>query len=303
MEALGSTAALTARSRWRRHPTLVPYLFVAPGLILLLVWSYFPSAFALFISFTQYQPGISWTWVGAQNYVQVFHSADFWLSVLHSVEYLLIVPVLMVVPLVFAALLNQKLPGMRLFRTIFFVPVVLSMVVVALLFQEVFQVNGLLNSILEGLHLIRTGIPWLSNPSIALLSVMSVTVWKGIGWYMLLYLAGLQTVPEDLYDAAKIDGATAIQRMAHVTIPAVWPFMLFVMIMSTLGAMQAFSEIFLLTQGGPIVSTTTMLYYLYNVSFQQNQYGYGAAVGIFIWAILITISMIEFRLNARRYAS
>lgn len=298
-------AAKPATTTWRasrwRGSHLTPYLFIAPGMILLIAWSYLPSIFAFVISFTRYQPGLPWIWVGGQNYAAAFGSADFWHSVLRSVEYLIIVPIMMFVPLFFAVLMNQKLPGMRFFRTIFFVPVVLSMVVVALLFQEVFQVNGLFNSFLEALHIIHTGIPWLSNPSIALFAVMAVSVWKGIGWYMLLYLAGLQSIPEELYDAAKTDGAGVLARMRHVTIPAIWPFMLFVMIMSTLGAMQVFSEIYLLTQGGPINATTTMLYYVYNVSFQQNEYGYGAAVGIFIWAILVTISVLEFRMNARRF--
>ncbi|MCL6442344.1 MAG: sugar ABC transporter permease [Alicyclobacillus sp.] len=299
-----ATVSVTKKKRRRTLGSagVLPYVLITPGVILLLAWSYFPSLYAVAISFTKYQPGISLQWTGIDNYRQVFADPEFWHSVLRSFEYLLVVPVLMIVPLLFAVLLNQKIPGVGVFRALFFIPVVLSMVVVSIVFKQVFATNGFLNDALLAVHAVKQAIPWLTIPSIAMLAVMAVTVWKGIGWYMLVYLAGLQSISPELYEAAKIDGAGWIRQVWYITIPLIWPFMLFVMIMSTLGAMQVFTEVYQITAGGPINSTTTMLYYLFQQSFQNYNYGYGAAIGIFIWFILMVLSFIEFRFfNGERW--
>lgn len=277
------------------------WTLLAPGIILLMMWSYYPSLYAIWLGFTNASPGNPGTFVGLQNYVHLLNSHAFWNSVYRSLEYLIVVPVMMIIPLLAAVLMNQKLPLTILFRGIFFVPVVVSMVVVGIVFNELFSTTGLLNDVMFSLKFITSPVPFLSNKNIAIFSVMFVTAWKGVGYYMIIFLAGLQSIPEELYDAASIDGATFLQRIRYITIPSIWPFMIFVMIASTLSAMSVFTEIYTLTGGGPLQSTTTMLYYVYQQAFSQYKFGYSAAAGNFIWLILILMSLLEFWLSSRRF--
>ncbi len=286
-----------------RRAWFVPYLFLAPGFVLLIVWNYVPAAYAIWISFTNAAPGNSSQFIGFANYAHLLSDPSFWHSLLRSFEYLLVVPFLMIIPLLFAVLMNQRLPGVGVFRTLYFLPVVLSMVVVAIVFSEIFQTLGLLNVGLMSLHIINQPISWLALPSIAIFVVMLVTIWKGIGYYMIVYLAGLQTVPQELIDSAKVDGANLWARIRYVLVPMLWPFMMFVMIMATLGAMQVFTEIYVLTGGGPLQSTTTLLFYVYQATFANYQFGYGAAAGEVIFVLLITFSYLEFRLSGKRWTT
>ncbi|GMA62898.1 sugar ABC transporter permease [Alicyclobacillus fastidiosus] len=286
----------------KNHSAWFAWVLLTPGLVLLLMWSYFPSIYAFWLGFTNASPGNSGKFIGFQNYVQLMSGPGFWDSVYRSLEYLIVVPVLMIVPLLAAVLMNQKLPLTTLFRGIFFVPVVISMVVVGIVFNELFSTTGFLNDVMYSLKLVNTPVPFLSSKNIAIFSVMFVTVWKGIGYYMIIYLAGLQSIPEELYDAAALDGATFLQRVRYVVIPSIWPFMIYVMIASTLSAMSVFTEIYTLTGGGPLQSTTTMLVYVYQQAFSQYKFGFSAAAGNFIWLILIIISLAQFWISSRRYS-
>ena len=287
----------------RRRAWFVPYLFLAPGFVLLILWNYIPALYAIWISLTNAAPGNSSQFIGFANYSRLLSDPSFWHSLLRSFEYLLVVPFLVIIPLLLAVLMNQRLPGVGVFRTLYFLPVVLSMVVVAIVFSELFQTLGLLNSGLMSIHVISQPISWLAIPSIAIFVVMLVTIWKGIGYYMIVYLAGLQTVPQELIDSAKVDGANLLARIRHILVPILWPFMMFVMIMATLGAMQVFTEIYVLTGGGPLQSTTTLLFYVYQTTFSNYQFGYGAAAGEIIFVLLIAISYLEFRLSGKRWTT
>lgn len=286
----------------RNHKAWLAWLLLAPGIILLMMWSYYPSIYALWLGFTNASPGNPGKFIGLQNYIQLLNGPGFWDSVYRSLEYLIVVPVMMIVPLLAAVLMNQKLPLTTLFRGIFFVPVVISMVVVGIVFNELFSTTGFLNDVMFSLKLINSPVPFLSNKNIAIFSVMFVTAWKGIGYYMIIFLAGLQSIPEELYDAASMDGATFMQRVRYIIIPSIWPFMIYVMIAATLSAMSVFTEIYTLTGGGPLQSTTTMLVYVYQQAFSQYKFGYSAAAGNFIWLILILMSLAEFWLSSRRYS-
>ncbi len=281
----------------------VPYLFLAPGAVLLVIWNYIPAFYAIWISLTNAAPGNHSQFIGLANYVQLLSDPSFWNSLLRSLEYLLVVPVLVIIPLLVAMLLNQRLPGIGVFRALYFLPVVVSMVVVAIVFSEIFQTIGLLNVSLMSLHLLKQPISWLALPSLAIFVVMLVTVWKGIGYYIIVYLAGLQTVPKELIDSAKVDGANLWARVRHVTVPLIWPFMMFVMIISTLGAMQVFTEIYVLTGGGPLQTTTTLLFYVWQKTFSSYRFGYGAAAGEVIFVLLVALSYVEFRLSGRRWTT
>lgn len=214
---------------------------------------------------------------------------------------LVIVPVQGGLGLLLAMLVNQRLPGIRIFRTVYFMPVVTSMVVVSILWRFMYQEQGLINSMLGTLTFgAWDAVNWLGDPGTALPAIMVMSVWQGVGFHMVIWLAGLQTIPPSLYEAALMDGATAWQRFRYVTWPGLRPTLVFVLVTITLAALGLFVQIDVMTQGGPLDATTTVVYHAVRKGFREQQIGYGAAISLVFFVLVLTVSLIQRRLTRER---
>jgi putative chitobiose transport system permease protein len=253
---------------------------------------------AFFLSFTSYNALTPAVWTGLANYQRMAGDPLFWKSLWNSFLYLVgVVPALVVLPLFLAVLVNRSLPGITFFRAAYYLPVIVSMVVAGLMWKWIFAENGLLNYF-GGLvvpWLMTNPIPWLSQPQTALAAVMAVTIWKGLGYYMMIYLAGLQTIPQEIYESSALDGATAWQQTMRLTVPLMLPSIAFVAIVSSISALKVFTEIYVMTRGGPLDSSTTTVYYLYQQAFENLNMGYANAIGMVLFVIIFGLSVLNVR--------
>jgi multiple sugar transport system permease protein len=274
------------------------YAMLSPGLILFFVFVVFSVAFSVFISFHQWDIlNPAKPYVGLDNYSRLKSDPYFRKALYNTFIYTLFsVPLTMAGGLIIALLLNQSIRGRAIFRTAFFLPVITPLVVAALMWKWVYNGDyGLANYYLQRLHLIDQPILWLSDPDKALPSVIVMTIWKGVGFAMVIYLAGLQAIPEEYYEAAKVDGAGALHRLRYITIPLVAPTSFFLLVIGVIGAFQVFTEVFIMTTGGPLSSTTTIVYYLWTMGFQQFQMGYATAIAYALFAIIFIFTCIQVR--------
>ncbi len=286
---------------WRSLPmrSLTPYLFLGPALLLLGLTVFYPAMQALYLSFTEYDLLSAPEWVGLKNFRILLHDDLFWRSFSNTLLYLIcVVPLLMTLPLGLAILVNQKLRGIQWFRVMFYTPVVVSMVVAGIAWKWLYDSNGLLNKALLGLFGIAA-IGWRTDAKVALFSVMAVTVWKGLGYYMVLYLAGLQAIPADLYEAAAIDGSDGIRKHFDITIPLMRPYVLLVGVISAISATKVFEEIYVITGGGPNNASSTIVHYVYTQAFQQLKISYGCTVGLAMFLVILILSIV--RLGVQRF--
>lgn len=284
-------------SRMTVRNTLTAYAFLLPFVVLLLIYHTWPVIFGTYLAFTEYNIISPPRWVGLENFRALWRDEQFWSGLQNSLKYILVVPVIQVISILVALLVNRPLKGIGFFRTAYYVPVVTSFAVVGLIWSWLYQQGGVVNTVLTGLGLMREDRSLLNNPATALLAVMFVTLWKGIGYYMVLYLAGLQSISRDLEEAAVIDGATRAQVFWHITLPGLRPTMLVCSLMSTISAIKVFEEIYVMTQGGPAGSTYSALFFTYSRAFQDFQYGLAAAAGIIIAVISIFFGFLNFRLT------
>jgi putative chitobiose transport system permease protein len=285
-----------------RHINWTPYLFLAPALILLGVTVFLPALQAFYLSFTSYDP-IAGTasWQGLANFGRLFKDKVFWQTMRNTVIYLCgVVPILVVAPLLLAISVNQKLKGMSFFRAAYYVPVIISMVVAGIAWKFIYAESGLLNQILKIVGI--PAIPWLTSPSLALFSVMLVTIWKGLGYYMTIYLAGLQSIPADLYEAAAIDGSDRHTKHWDITIPLMRPYMLLVAVISAIAATKIFEEVYVMTQGGPRNSSKTVVYYLYQQGFGSSNpdLSYACTIGLILFLLIFSLSLLNLKLSQDR---
>jgi putative chitobiose transport system permease protein len=276
-----------------------PYLFLAPALLLLGLTVFLPAVQAFYLSFTEYDAiaGTA-TWQGLKNFDRLLKDDIFWQTMRNTVVYLCgVVPVLVFVPLLLAIALNQKLRGMSFFRAAYYVPVIVSMVVAGIAWKFIYAENGLLDRLLQIVGI--AGLPWLTSPSLALFSVMLVTIWKGLGYYMTIYLAGLQSIPADLYEAAAIDGSDRFTKHWDITIPLMRPYMLLVVVISAIAATKIFEEVYVMTQGGPRNSSKTVVYYLYQQGFGSTNpdLGYACTIGLVLFLIIFALSIVNLKLS------
>jgi putative chitobiose transport system permease protein len=277
---------------------LAPYLYLLPAWIILVLFLLGPLGYAFYLSLTAYNGLTPPKLVGLANYGHLLHDSVFWKSLGNTVIFLLgVVPTLVIASLLLAVLVNRTIFGIGLFRVAFYMPVVISMVAAGLMWKWIFAENGLLNYVLSGVFpwLADAPIPWLSRPETALAAVMVVTVWKGLGYYMVIYLAGLQTIPNDLYESAALDGASAWQQTWRITVPMMWPSITFVAIVSSISALKSFTEMYVMTKGGPLDASTTVVYYLYQQSFDYLNMGYANAVGMVLFVLILAFSILNLR--------
>ena len=278
---------------------LTPYLFLLPAIALLGLTVFWPAVQAFSLSFTRYGYDLTQApqWVGFANFKRLWADPVFWQTLSNTVLYLLgVVPILVLAPLGLAILVNQKLRGIHWFRTSFYTPVVISIVVAGIAWKALYASNGLFNQFLKTLGF-AAGIPWLTSPQLAIWSVMVVTIWKGLGYYMVIYLAGLQAIPAELYEAAAIDGSDGWRKHWDITLPLMRPYLLLVAVVSAISAMKVFEEIYIMTQGGPRNSSKTVVYYIYERAFQDLDISYACAIGLLLFLGILGLSILNLRLS------
>lgn len=280
------------------QPQLTPYLFLFPAIAILGLTVFFPAAQAFYLSFTRYEYDLTAlpAWVGIANFQRLFQDPLFWQTLRNTFFYLLgVVPILVILPLIIAILVNQKLRGMNWFRLAFYTPVVISMVVAGIAWKSLYASNGILNQLLEALGLPSIG--WLTNPSLALPSVMMVTIWKGLGYYMVIYLAGLQTIPTELYEAGAIDGSDGWRKHWDITVPLMRPYLVLVAVISAISATKVFEEVYIMTGGGPLNRTKTVVYYVYEQAFQNLEISYACTIGLVLFLVILVLSLVNLRIS------
>lgn len=285
---------------------ITPYLFIAPGVILFSIAIIYPALKALTMSFYDWKivSGAVSQFVGFDNYIRAYQDPHFWLSLANSGIYMLFtVPFEIAIGLAIALLLKKKSPTQPLFRVLFYLPVVTSWVVVTLLFRYLFADKGLINFTLNDfLHLTDSDVSWLSQRSTALVAICALGIWKGVGWAMMIFLAALQGVPEELEEAATVDGANRWQRFKVVTLPTIAPATTFVTIMLVIGGFNVFASVLLMTNGGPYGQTDVVLTYMYQQAFTFLDFGYGAALSAILALIVFILAVIQLRLFRSRNA-
>jgi multiple sugar transport system permease protein len=273
------------------------YLFLAPGLIHFLIFTLFAVSFALYISFHKWniiQPAKPF--VGFDNYVRLFSDPRFLRAVTNTFLFMIGVPLNLISGLSVALLLNTKVRGQGLYRTLFYIPVVTPLVVSSIIWKWVYQGDyGLLNYYLLKFHLIESKIVWLADPNLALPALIIMGIWGGTGGTMVIYLAGLQGIPEEMYDAAKVDGANAWQRLLYITIPLLRPTTFFLTITGVIGTFQIFTEVYIMTNGGPLNRTTTIGFYLYDKAFRQLDMGYATAMAFALFAMIFVFTLLQWK--------
>lgn len=282
---------------WRKlNRSLTPYYFLLPALILLSLTVFYPALQAFYLSFTRYedltQPPV---WIGLENFRKLWADLLFWQTFRNTLLYLIcVVPLLVVLPLGLAILVNRTLRGIHWFRVAYYVPVVISIVVAGIAWKWLYADNGLLNQFLQLLGIGK--IPWLTSPNWAIFSVMAVTIWKGLGYYMVIYLAGLQAIPADLYEAASIDGSDGIKKHWDITVPLMKPYLLLVAVISAISATKVFEEVYVMTKGGPNHHSETIVYYLYDKAFGELELSYACAIGLIMFLIILGLSVLRLSL-------
>ena len=277
-----------------------PYLYLLPTIVGLALFSAGAVAASFFLSFTQWDIISPPRWNGLDNYASLWQSDFFWEVFRNTLSFVgLAVPLSVVSALALALLVNTGLRGATIFRAAYFLPVISSMIAVALVWSWIFNPQyGLLNFLLRVLFGVR-GPAWLEDTGWALPAMVIVTVWKGLGYSMVIFLAGLQNIPQELYNAATIDGAGAWRRFRHVTLPLLSPTTFFVLVITVINAFQVFEQTYVLTKGGPANSTVTLSYYVYQNAFQFFQMGKAAAVAYVMFAILFAVTLVQFRIQKR----
>jgi multiple sugar transport system permease protein len=280
-------------------------IFLAPGLVLITLTFLLPSVASLVLSLTDFDiyavasPGNT-RFIWLRNYAELARTPMFWISLRNTLYFVLAGgPISVIVSLAVAVMLDSELVRWRgFFRTVYFAPVVTTLVAVAVVWKYLYDPRyGLLNA---GLHAI--GLPavdWLGSTAWAMPSIILMTVWKGFGYNMIIFMAGLQAVPGDLYDAARVDGAGAWQRFWHVTLPTLAPTFLFVSITTMIGFLQLFSEPYIMTQGGPLHATLSIGLYMFNEGFESWHVGMGAAIAFVLFGLTLIGALVQLRFRPK----
>ncbi|MER5434171.1 sugar ABC transporter permease [Streptomyces sp. NPDC002588] len=288
-------------SRVRRQLPSSPWLFAAPGLLIAGVFVLYPFFSTLTNSFTDRRTLIPGEFVGLANFREMLHDDMFWIGLRNSTLYVLgVVPALVVLPLLLALLVRKNIPGITFFRAAFYTPVVASIVVVGLIWVWLLDERGLVNSLLETVGAGRVG--FLSDQWLLLLSAMAVTVWKGLGYYMIIYLAALAGVPRELHEAAAVDGAGAVRRFLTVTVPAVRSTMVLVAALSSVAAFKVFSEVYLMAgpSGGPAGEDTTLVMLVQRTGTGlTGRVGYASALSVVVFAVTVVLMLLVLRADRK----
>ena len=269
------------------------YLMSAPYIIYFLMFSAFPIFFSLYLVFHRWNIVGPMKWVGLANLTMMISDPLFWKSIGNTVRFLLIhIPLQVVVALVLAEVLNQKIKARAFFRASFFLPVVVSGVVVTILWKQLYSTDtGILNSMLAVIGIGK--VDWLTDPAMAMPSIAIMATWKNVGLYLILFLAGLQNVPAYMYEAADMDGASTFQKFRYITIPAINPVIVMVIILSTINGFSLFIEPYVMTGGGPLNSTLSTVLYIYRQGFSFYKMGYAATLGFMLAGVIFVVVLVQ----------
>lgn len=294
-----SAIAAPGVSVWHRGSTL-GYLFVAPTALITLGVIIFPMLYSLILSLEKYDltdPG-NVRFVGLGNYLTLFQSDTFWQVMERTVRFTVVsVALTMVIGLAFALILNEPFQGRGIFRTLLLIPWVIPAVVVGIAWEWIFNANyGILNGLLQQLGLIEGYHPWLGDPATAMPAVIVAKIWKEVPFATLLFLAGLQTIPADLYEASRIDGAGSWRAFVHITAPLLTPMILVVLVIQTMWTFRVFDIIFVMTNGGPMDTTNLAAFYTYLETFKYYHVGLGSALAYVVTAVIVAASLLYMRL-------
>jgi multiple sugar transport system permease protein len=287
----------------RRDWTTWGYVFVAPFFIVFLTFHLYPILYSLYLSLTRWDGFSAPVFVGAANYRRLLADSFFYKSLVNT----LVIWIISIVPqlalaLTLALILHQRfIRGRHFFRAVFYFPNIVTPVTLGVLFSLLFDwQTGTVNKVLLQLHLVDTPVNWLNSPLLARLLVAGVMCFQWFGYNMLLYIAGLQSIPEELHEAAEVDGATSVQVATKITIPLLRPVIIFTVITSIIGGMQIFDVPLMLTGRGPEDSTLTMVMYVYDTAFTRFDYGYGATIAYAAFVLIAVLSLASFRVTNRK---
>ncbi len=283
---------LTGRKRDER---VAAYIFVAPAVILLIAFLVVPMIYTVYFSGFKYQimrPD-AMKFIGFENYQKLFSDKNFWLALKNTVYFtVIVVPCQCVLALALALLVSKKFRGVAIFRTMYFAPQLTSMVVISVLWSVLYNANpntGLINSILVSLGM--SPIKFLSDANTAMNSIIFMSAWQGAGYQMMIFLAGLQGIPRDQYEAASVDGATKFKQFLYITLPGLKGTIKYVIMITMIQAMKLFTQPYIMTQGGPKNSTKTLVYYIYTQGFQKGNFGYACSIAAVFFVIVVCMSM------------
>jgi len=284
-----------------RYRKITPYLFLLPMIVGLFVFRLGPIAAAVFASFTNWNVATAPVFIGLGNFRELFASQYFWLVLRNTVVFILIfTPGVMILAFIMAVLVNQKLKGIAFFRGLFFMPYVTTMVAIAMAFNWIFATRfGVLNSILTRWFNVSNPPAWLSSPTYALIAIAIVAIWKYSGFLMMIFLAGLQSIPADLYEADEIDGANRLQQIIQITLPLLSPVTFFAFIITVIDAFRTFDVTYAMTGGGPNFASTTLAYYVYQNAFIYQRMGYASAISMILLILVAAATFVSFKLKDR----
>ncbi|WP_028974970.1 carbohydrate ABC transporter permease [Spirochaeta cellobiosiphila] len=291
---------MTIKQKKELRSNLVGYSFLLPNFIGFLIFTFFPIIFSLLLGFTSWDGVNEIKFVGLNNFIHMAKDETFRISTFNTVYYTLgTVPLTLVCSLGLAVLLNSKIRGRNIFRTIFFFPYVASLVAVAVVWNMIFHPTmGPINSILSKIGI--ENLPgWTASTKWAMPTVILASIWKGMGYYMIIYLAALQGIPKYLYEVAELDGASKWKQFWHITRPMLTPATFFVSMMLTISCFKVFDLIFVMTNGGPGRATNVLVYHIYNQAFIHFKYGYSSAIALVLFAIVLIVTLIQFRMEKK----
>lgn len=290
----------------RLRPLIAPALFIAPAALALILTMAAPMADAILLSLEHWDGMRPPSWAGFGNYLDLIHDETFFRALWHTAVFTASTVVLQtILPLLIASLLNSGIRGSTAFRTLYFMPVIISLAISGLLWAMLFEPNfGAVNSALRAIGLGDFTQLWLADVNTVMPSVIIVSVWQSLGFYLVIFFAALQAVPTELYEAAELDGANAWNRFIHVSVPTIWPVILIVIVLNTINGIKVFDQIWVMTAGGPNYASATLGTYLYSIAFgamgaSNSRLGYATAIAIVILLLSIVVSIIQIRLGRR----
>lgn len=282
-------------AKWKNHKRmqkLTPYLFLLPAFVIFGAYLIYPALYAFVMSFFDWGAAVETAFVGLDNFTHMFSDKMFWTSLWNTLIYICAVPFKVVLALVLAAILNQKIKGEAFFRGAIFFPYVLSEVIVGVIWKAMFNPTyGFINTFLSWFGL--EGQSWLAMPSRAMLVIILVSTWKGMGANLIIYIAGIKGISPELYEAASIDGASEMQKFWRITLPCLRPTTIFVVTMAIIGSFNMFDIVYVMTQGGPGSATTTFVQYIYQVAFSRFQFGYASALAFVFFVALFILTILQ----------
>ena len=276
-------------------------ILVSPWVLTLLLFWAFPVVYSLILAFTDYSIFGSFNFIGLTNFITLFNDPDFVQALQNTAVFVFgTIPFTTVIALILAMLIAEKIPGHKIFQAGYFIPSITSMVVIALIFTSLYAKNGYLHLLGDfiGFDTPRNG--YLFSTKTALLAIMVMDIWVAIGYYVLLFLAGIKSIPTEIHEAARLDGAGFWRRIWQVTLPQISPMLLFIIVINTIRSFQVFIEIYVMTKGGPLGATSTVVYFVFDEGLQNFSMGYASAAAYLLFLVILMFSLLQMKLVSRR---